>query len=447
MNEHNQPRRLNTSGAHKTHSGSQSGYGAAQSRAPQPGRTPYRSGAPQPSGRGAQHAGGRTVHTGSAARGGSARPARGYEDPYYAAPPPRRRRRKKRRIWLPLVSSLLVIALALGGLYFWVVHSISPEGGTPTISELIKTPTEYKGDVINILVCGIDYEEGRAYGGDAESNDGMTDMIMYVSFDVANRKISMMQIPRNVVVGDLAPNTNGQINSVALAGDGIAALAQTVHDELKLPVDHWISIDMQSLKEIVNVFGGVWVTVPHDISYGGSTILAGYRKLDGDAAEFFVRNRKGEGYANSDLDRLMMQRYFYQGLLREFREMTVWDAAKMVPVACSYVKTSLDTGTIVSLAVSLLQVDSANIMLCRMPVYQAAEYYNGNSVLVADQDGTAALLNEYFRSYGEPVDASQLNLFSWPVSGSPFDASIQFMGQLDTEGQDAQAAAGIDTLD
>lgn len=442
MSEQHQPRRVNTSGAHKAPPAQQGRtvyHGGAQRSGA--GRTLHTSNA---AGNAAGHAAGHTA--GSAGRASSASSARGRVRGYDAPPPPRKKR-KKRRIWLPLVASLLVIVLALGGLYVWVVRSISPEGGTPTISELIKTPSEYKGDVINILVCGIDYEEGRAYGGDEQSNDGMTDMIMYVSFDVANKKISMMQIPRNVVVGDLAPNTNGQINSVALAGGGVAALAQAVNDQLKLPVDHWITIDMQSLKEIVDVFGGVWVNVPHDISYGGSTILEGYRKLDGAAAEFFVRNRKGDGYANSDLDRLMMQRYFYQGLLREFREMTVWDAAKMVPVACSYVKTSLDTGTIVSLAISLLRVDSANIMLCRMPVYQAAEYYRDNSVLVADRDGTAALLNEYFRSYGSPVEPEALNLFDWPVSGSPFDASIQFMGQLDTEGQDAQAAAGIDTLD
>ena len=357
------------------------------------------------------------------------------------------KRKKKHSVWKPLIASLLVICLALGGLYWWVVRSISPDGGTPSIPELIRTPSEFKGDVVNVLVCGIDYEEGRAYGNDDQSNDGMTDMIMYVSFDVANKKISMMQIPRNVVVGTLAPNTNGQINSVALAGDGVAALAQAINDQLKLPVDEWVSIDMQSMREVVDVFGGVWVTVPHDISYGGSTILEGYRKLDGAAAEFFVRNRKGEGYANSDLDRLMMQRYFYQGLLREFREMTIWDAAKMVPVATSYVKTSMDTSTIVSLAVSLLKVDSANIMLCRMPVYQAAEYYNNNSVVVADPVGTADLLNQYFRTYGSPVAAEGLNLFPWPTTGAPFDANIQFMGQLDTEGQQAQQDAGINTLD
>ena len=405
MSENRQPRKLNTGGARKQTS----------QNAPQQRRIST------------QHS-----SQGSSVPGGAAQPAA---------------RAARRSPWKPVIAVLLILALVLGGLYWWVVHSISPGGGTPSIPELIRTPSEFKGDVVNVLVCGIDYEEGRGYGNDGDSNDGMTDMIMYVSFDVANKKISMMQIPRNVVVGDKAPASNGQINSVALTGGGIAALAQTINDQLKLPVDEWVSIDMESLRKVVDVFGGVWVTVPHDIEYAGSRIEQGYRKLDGAAAEFFVRNRKGEGYSNSDLDRLMMQRYFYQGLLRELREMTVWDAAKMVPVACSYVKTSMPTSTIVSLAVSLLKVDSADIMLCRMPVYQAAQYYNGNSVVVADAVGTADLLNQYFRTYGGPVPAEELDLFSWPTSGAPFDPSIQFMGQLDTEGQQAQQDAGIEELD
>ena len=38
--------------------------------------------------------------------------------------------------------------------------------------------------------------------------------------------------------------------------------------------------------------------------------------LDGASAEFFVRCRHGDGYANSDIDRLNMQRYFYAGLFK-----------------------------------------------------------------------------------------------------------------------------------
>ena len=314
--------------------------------------------------------------------------------------------------------------------------------GNVTISDFINTPKELQGDQANILVCGIDYEEGRAYSNDPTSNDGMTDMIMYVHFDLKGHKISMMQIPRNTFVGDSVPNTNGQINSVALAGGSVDALAQVIYDQFKLPVDYYVTIDMQSLKEIVDTFGGVRVYVPHDMAYGGSSLQQGYQTLNGDAAEFFVRNRHGEGYANSDLDRLTMQRYFYSGLLRRFRTMTVWDVAKLLPVFRNYVKTDMSAGTMVSMGVSLLKVDSANIMMCRTPEYGSTQYYNNSSVINAASKETADLLNQYFRTYTEPVN--ELNLASWYPSSSFYDANISYMGALDNETKDAQQNNNLD---
>ena len=270
----------------------------------------------------------------------------------------------------------------------------------------------------------------------------MTDMIMYVHFDLKGHKISMMQIPRNTFVGDSVPNTNGQINSVALAGGSVDALAQVIYDQFKLPVDYYVTIDMQSLKEIVDTFGGVRVYVPHDMAYGGSSLQQGYQTLNGDAAEFFVRNRHGEGYANSDLDRLTMQRYFYSGLLRRFRTMTVWDVAKLLPVFRNYVKTDMSAGTMVSMGVSLLKVDSANIMMCRTPEYGSTQYYNNSSVINAASKETADLLNQYFRTYTEPVN--ELNLASWYPSSSFYDANISYMGALDNETKDAQQNNNLD---
>ena len=95
----------------------------------------------------------------------------------------------------------------------------------------------------------------------------------------------------------------------------------------------------------------------------------------GSAAEFFVRNRHGAGFERSDLDRLNMLRYFYSGLLGKIRTMTLKDAVKLTPAFMNYVTTDLDTVTIAKLAVSLLKTDSANIMLCQMPVYNCGERY------------------------------------------------------------------------
>ena len=151
-----------------------------------------------------------------------------------------------------------------------VEDSLRPDDSTPTIQEEVKTAEEYKGDVVNILVCGIDYEEGRNYS-DASSNDGMTDMILYGQFDIKNGALHMLQIPRNSLVttqnrkitlsnGKTYSATNYQINSVALSNGGsIAALADVIYDQYRLPVDYYVSVDMQALVEMVDNFGGIEV--------------------------------------------------------------------------------------------------------------------------------------------------------------------------------------------
>ena len=107
-------------------------------------------------------------------------------------PPRRRKKKKKMPLWLPFAVVMAIIAVISGVVVYGVSlvnkveDSIRPDDSTPTIEEEVKTAEEYKGDVVNILVCGIDYEEGRNYSNDPTSNDGMTDMILYVQFDIKN---------------------------------------------------------------------------------------------------------------------------------------------------------------------------------------------------------------------------------------------------------------------
>ena len=111
-------------------------------------------------------------------------------------PPRRRNKKKKTPLWLPFAVVMAIIAVISGVVVYGVSlvnkveDSIRPDDSTPIIEEEVKTAEEYKGDVVNILVCGIDYEEGRNYSNDPTSNDGMTDMILYVQFDIKNGALS-----------------------------------------------------------------------------------------------------------------------------------------------------------------------------------------------------------------------------------------------------------------
>ena len=378
-------------------------------------------------------------------------------------PPRRRKKKKKTPLWLPLAVTLAVVAVLSGVVVYAVSmmnkveENLKPEENAASLVEEIQTLEEYKGDVVNILVCGIDYEEGRAYSSDG-TNDGMTDMILYCQFDIKGGALRMLQIPRNTLVttqnrkltlsnGKTYAVSNYQINSVALSNGGnIAALAEVIYDQYKLPIDYYVTIDMQALVEMVDNFGGIEVYIPHDMSFAGSALKQGYRNLDGTSAEFFVRCRHGEGYANSDIDRLNMQRYFYAGLFKRVRSMGVTDVIAQLPLIFNnYIHTDMDLATIAKMLVSFTRIDSANIMLAQTPVFMGVpnvgktDSFDGYSCVVPDAGSIAELLNTYFRTYTGPVSAEELNLVTndWPHGSASTSANVQFVGQLDKESDDA----------
>ena len=399
--------------------------------------------------------------TGGAHKEPPRRPAQGSGQ---GEPPRRRNKKKKTPLWLPFAVVMAIIAVISGVVVYGVSlvnkveDSIRPDDSTPTIEEEVKTAEEYKGDVVNILVCGIDYEEGRNYSNDPTSNDGMTDMILYVQFDIKNGALRMLQIPRNSLVttknkkitlsnGKTYAATNYQINSVAISNGGsIAALADVIYDQFRLPIDYYVTVDMQALVDMVDNFGGIEVYIPHDMSYGGSKLLKGYRNLNGASAEFFVRCRHGDGYANSDIDRLNMQRYFYAGLFKRARAMGVTDILNQLPLVFkNYIKTDMDISTIAKLVVSFLKLDSSNIILAQTPVFMGVpnvgktDTFAGYSCVVPDAGSIANLLNQYFCTYTGPIDVSEMNLVTdeWPHGSASTDANVQYMGRIDKESDDA----------
>ncbi len=381
-----------------------------------------------------------------------------------------KRRRKKSRIplWLPLVIVLVMI----GGTCAYVVNyvngimeNITPESETTQIAEEIKTDEAYQGDVVGILLCGIDYS-GEGVGTADGTNDGLTDMIMYMQFDVANNKVNLFQIPRNTYVGtsitceDTTGNTysawNGQINSIVRSNKdengvgSMAALADVIANNYKLPIDYYASIDMDALKELITRFGGIEVYIPETIYGEGDSVLeAGYRFLDADSAEFFLRERYS--YSDGDLGRLNAQRYFYLGLYNRLMTCSVAEIAKLMPVITYFVSTDCDFTTLVSLGVSFLKLDAADIMICQAPLFTGTENIvlsdgTEQSVMVADADSTAALLNEYFRDYTGEVDVSELNLASWTHNGVSSDPNVQYLGQIATEVDEAIENGAVDDV-
>ena len=366
--------------------------------------------------------------------------------------------KKKMKWWQVLLITILVIALILGGTLAFIMAAIAPQAGGIKLNQLLNTPKEFQGKELNILVVGID-RSSQKEGDDsneAEVADGNTDMILYVHFNNETGEMNMLQFPRDIIcTTDRSVSGNYRINNVAKTQSAtpgamnIPALCETLSKMYQLPIDGYMTIRLEMLTELVDLFGGIELYVPQEMDYGGSHLNQGYQTLNGDACEFMLRTRKI--YPDGDIGRLRTQRQFYSGLFRKLKSIgNIWDVAKLTPAVLNYMETDLSISKLVSFAVSMLKIDSSKIMICTMPV-KMADYYNGEAVVYPARQEDADLLNTYFRENTGPVDAAALDLIDsaaqigFDLSGyTATEANIQQMGGLMEQDQQAQQNENLD---
>ena len=155
--------------------------------------------------------------------------------------------------------------------------AIAPKGGSIKLNQLVNTPKEFQDKELNVLVTGVDRSStgdlSAGAANDSNVNDGMTDMILYVHFNNETGELKMLQIPRDTMVTtDTSVSGNYRINGVAKTqgsdnNNNMAALCELVADQYKLPIDGYITIRLEMLTELVDLFGGVEVNVPVDVDY------------------------------------------------------------------------------------------------------------------------------------------------------------------------------------
>ena len=339
--------------------------------------------------------------------------------------------RKKRRVGriVAIVCGCVVVLLVAAVLvaYQWLSNQVSGEN-TPSgdLSDETTTETipEYTGkDLICGLICGIDYNNETADGYlDETDKIGNTDLILYLMYDTVAKEAHILQIPRDVYVGDeLDTGNKYRINAIyrnsADPDNRMAALVDVIYDQLALPVDFYVTIDMDGVKEIVDIIDGsgeFLVYVPQDVvdpDHPDIVLEQGWRAFTGEEADFFLRNRN---YADADITRLSMQQHFYSALFREFKQLSSNDLLMWMKVLLWRVKLGgigpLDMG---GLAQEALGLEADNLVFVRPSITGAQ--YRGESLVSLVPEETAELLNAYFRPEGHVVPVEDLNIQTLPM--------------------------------
>lgn len=178
------------------------------------------------------------------------------------------------------------------------------------------------------LIAGSDsrnVSDGSSFGG-ATVGGQRSDTVILVHIPPGNAKATVMSFPRDSYVtipaytdssgGTVAAHQAKLNEAYAIGGPNL--LVATIKQLTGLPVDHYLEVNFDGFRNIVNAVGGVTlcVTTSRSDSDSGDYLTAGtHPDVSGNAALAFVRDRKG--LPAGDLSRIQDQQYFLSQLMKK----------------------------------------------------------------------------------------------------------------------------------
>ena len=227
-----------------------------------------------------------------------------------------RRRRKSRgkKIFLIILAVLIVLVLAIVGvgakLYLDLSHSIEKtyESVERTQGERTKPVDLDKQESFSVLLMGIDTGDlGRV-------DQGRSDTMMVAIVSPEDKQTTIVSIPRDTYVDIVGRDTKDKINHAYAFGEAAMAM-DTVQKYVDIPIDHYVSINMKGLKELVDAVGGIEVNNDLTFSQDGYDFPIGKITLNGDQALSYSRMRYED--PNGDYGRQERQRKIVEGVAKK----------------------------------------------------------------------------------------------------------------------------------
>ena len=234
------------------------------------------------------------------------------------------RKKTKKKVIITIAVILLVIAIPLTAGLITVKHYLSkknyeeetkdvnPEftenlsdpNADKDISENIDDPRMwYNDNIINILLIGRDLGHGSKYYSRADS-------IIVVSINKLNNNIKLVSLSRATYVS-IPGHGNARLNAAHAYG-GSKLLIDTIEQNYKIRIDHYVSIDFNGFIKAIDTLGGV------DIALTGTVVKgAGTYHLNGNEALEYARLRE----IDSDRVRTERQRTILMAIFAKFKKM------------------------------------------------------------------------------------------------------------------------------
>ncbi|MEV6830958.1 LCP family protein [Amycolatopsis sp. NPDC051102] len=261
----------------------------------------------------------------------------------------------------------------------------------------------------NFLMVGSDTRDGASAEegvGTADSTPGArSDTVMVAHIPADRKRVVVTSFPRDLEINrpdcqkwDPAQNkTTDEVYkgakfaklNTAYAVGGPACVTKVVQQITGLRINHFVGIDFNGFKEMVDAVHGVTVhnEIPIDDGILGKVLLeTGDVTISGDQALNFVRARHVKGDPTSDYGRIKRQQEFIGALLKKVMSSdVVLDPGKLSDFINAFAKATfgdnLGVKQMMTLAQSMKGLDASKITFLTVPTVGVANN-RGNEVLV-----------------------------------------------------------------
>jgi LCP family protein required for cell wall assembly len=312
--------------------------------------------------------------------------------------------------WIAVVTSVSILALAGVGYAFVMRYdgNINRIGGVLGDDAAVAA-----GGPRNVLIVGSDSRdvEGNAFQGvgDEVITGQRSDVIILAHLYGGTDKVQLVSIPRDSWVdipaftepetGETTAAQTAKINQAFFLG-GPALLVSTVEQLSGLQIDHYMQVDFDGFRGIVNELGGVEVCLSEPAKEAQSEIdlPAGVSTVNGEQALAFVRQRTG--LPRGDLDRIDRQQRLIGGMVRKVLSAgTLLNPLKLNGVLDTATKSlqvdeGLSFGELRDLALRFRDVSANGVAFTTVPIADSAARRRGQSVVLIDDIAAAQLFTQ-----------------------------------------------------
>ncbi|MEO2434365.1 LCP family protein [Enterococcus faecalis] len=218
---------------------------------------------------------------------------------------------KGKKIFAIIFGIILVLFLAVVGMgakLYWDVSK--PMDKTyETVKRSKKSQVNLNNkEPFSVLLLGIDT------GDDGRVEQGRSDTTIVATVNPRDKQTTLVSLARDTYVDIPGQGKQDKLNH-AYAFGGASLAMDTVENYLNIPINHYVSINMAGLKELVNAVGGIEVNNNLTFSQDGYDFTIGKISLDGEQALSYSRMRYED--PNGDYGRQERQRKVIEGIVQK----------------------------------------------------------------------------------------------------------------------------------